>query len=93
MHPLDAERTGVDHGATVRVTTKRGTVEAILEVTDSMREGHISLPNGLGLRAEDATGTPGPGAAPNELTSAEDHDWLAGTPWHKHVPARVEAVG
>jgi anaerobic selenocysteine-containing dehydrogenase len=19
-------------------------------------------------------------------------DWLAGTPWHKHVPARIEAV-
>lgn len=22
-----------------------------------------------------------------------DHAWLAGTPWHKHVPARVEAIG
>lgn len=92
MHPLDAERVAVEDGARVRVTTKRGTVEAILEVTDTMREGHISLPNGLGLRAEDADGTRGPGVAPNELTSAEDHDWLAGTPWHKHVPARVEAV-
>jgi formate dehydrogenase len=28
--------------------------------------------------------------APNELTSREDRDFLAGTPWHKHVPARVE---
>ncbi len=32
------------------------------------------------------------GAAPNELTSGDDRDWLAGTPWHKHVPARIEAV-
>jgi hypothetical protein len=22
----------------------------------------------------------------------EDRDWLAGTPWHKHVPARIEAL-
>ena len=33
------------------------------------------------------------GVAPNELTASEDRDWLAGTPWHKHVPARLEAVG
>ena len=33
------------------------------------------------------------GVAPNELTAGEDRDWLAGTPWHKHVPARLEAVG
>jgi hypothetical protein len=30
--------------------------------------------------------------APNELTSSEDRDWLAGTPWHKHVRARVDVV-
>jgi hypothetical protein len=32
------------------------------------------------------------GVAPNELTASEDRDWVAGTPWHKHVGARVEAV-
>ena len=32
------------------------------------------------------------GVAPNELTASEDRDWLAGTPWHKHVRARIEAV-
>jgi len=32
------------------------------------------------------------GAAPNELTASEDRDRFAGTPWHKHVAARVEAV-
>ena len=30
------------------------------------------------------------GVAPNELTSVEDRDPFVGTPWHKHVPARVE---
>jgi hypothetical protein len=30
------------------------------------------------------------GIAPNELTSTEDRDPFVGTPWHKHVPARLE---
>ena len=28
----------------------------------------------------------------NELTVTEDRDWFAGTPFHKHVPARIQAV-
>ena len=32
------------------------------------------------------------GIAPNELTSSNWRDPFAGTPWHKHVPARVEAL-
>ena len=33
-----------------------------------------------------------PGVAPNALTSTDWRDAYAGTPWHKHVPARIEAV-
>ena len=44
----------------------------------------------------DFVGTDGalrvPGVAPNDLTSADWRDAYAGTPWHKHVPARIEAV-
>jgi hypothetical protein len=32
------------------------------------------------------------GIAPNSLTSADWRDPHMGTPWHKHVPARVEPV-
>ncbi len=32
------------------------------------------------------------GVAPNELTASEDRDWLAGTPWHKHTAAQIEAI-
>jgi hypothetical protein len=32
------------------------------------------------------------GVAANELTSLGWRDPLAGTPWRKHVPARVEAA-
>ena len=50
-------------------------------------------PNGQGLEYPDSSGERVVhGVAPNELTASEDRDWLAGTPWHKHVRARVEAV-
>ena len=49
------------------------------------------MPNGTGIRYTDATGaTSCRGVAPNELTDASRRDFLAGTPWHKHVPARLE---
>ena len=60
-----------------------------VEVSDRMQPGHVSLPNGLGLDYPDAGAT---GVAPNELTAGEDRDSFAGTPWHKHTPARVEAL-
>ncbi len=93
MSPGDAERLGVEGGDRVRITTKRGTAEAVVEVNDTLRDGHITLPNGHGLEYPDADGVRRvQGVAPNELTSSEDRDWLALTPWHKHVRARVEAV-
>ena len=63
---------------------------AVVEVTDTMRDGHISLPNGFGLGP--AGSSDAVGVAPNELTATEDRDWFAGTPHHKHVRARIEPV-
>ncbi len=93
MSPADAERLGIRSGGRARLTTKRAMVEVDVEISDTMQPGHVSLPNGLGL---DYPLDGGPrataGIAPNELTASEDRDWLAGTPWHKHVAARVEPV-
>ena len=58
-----------------------------------MLAGHASLPNGFGLDFVDGDGAGArPGVAPNSLTSTDWRDAYAGTPWHKHVPARIEAV-
>src|SRR5215468_8304272 len=93
MSPGDAQRLGVVNGGRVRVSTRRGSAEVAVEVSDRMQPGHVSLPNGLGLDFPDASGASVPtGVAPNELTRSEDRDWLAGTPWHKSTPARVEAL-
>jgi anaerobic selenocysteine-containing dehydrogenase len=94
VSPQDAERLGLAEGGRARLTTKRASVEVTVEISDRMQPGHVSLPNGLGLDYPGPDGTRlSAGAAPNELTASEDRDWLAGTPWHKHVPARVEAIG
>jgi anaerobic selenocysteine-containing dehydrogenase len=93
MSPADSDRLGVAAGDRVRVTSRRGSVEAQVEVTDIMQPGHVSLPNGLGLdELADDGRVIRTGAAPNDLTASDDRDWLAGTPWHKHVPARIEPV-
>jgi hypothetical protein len=53
----------------------------------------VALPNGQGVDYPDEGGEPVlTGVPTNELTSLEWRDPRAGTPWHKHVPARVEAV-
>jgi len=91
----DAEDLGVATGDIVRVTTKRGVAEAVAEVSEVMQAGHVSLPNGLGLDhpGDDEGPARVTGVAPNELTASEDRDPFAGTPWHKHVPARLERIG
>ncbi|BBX75375.1 molybdopterin-dependent oxidoreductase [Mycobacterium shinjukuense] len=87
----DAKNLGLVDGCRARITTATGTAEAVVEVTETMRAGHAALPNGFGLDYTDDSGHfVAPGVAPNELTATRWRDPYAGTPWHKHVPARIE---
>ena len=52
----------------------------------------MSLPNGQGVAYPSDDGVQVYGVPVNELTSSEDRDPVAGTPWHKHVRARLEVV-
>jgi anaerobic selenocysteine-containing dehydrogenase len=93
INPDDAGELGVGDGDRVRLSTKRGSVDVPVELSEMMQPGHVSLPNGLGLDHREEDGTlVRTGVAINELTSVDDGDWLAGTPWHKHVAARIEAL-
>jgi anaerobic selenocysteine-containing dehydrogenase len=95
INPADAAALGVGSGETVRLTTRRDSVIVPVEVSDTMQRGHVALPNGLGLGYPAASGAAGDittGIAPNELTASADRDPFVGTPWHKHVAARVERV-
>jgi anaerobic selenocysteine-containing dehydrogenase len=94
MSPGDALRLRVADGDLVRVETKRASAVATVEVTDTLQEGHVSLPNGRGVTYPDdgGDGSSVHGVAPNELTADDDRDWLALTPHHKHVRARISAL-
>ena len=93
IHPNDANDLDLENGDYVNITTKTGSGETYVEITDIQQPGFISLPNGVGI---DYTNLNGEriqiGIAPNELTATEDRDFFAGTPFHKYVPARVEKI-
>ena len=85
---------GLVDGGRARITTAAGSAEATVEVSEAMQPGHVSLPNGLGLDYVDDDGDdarPGRRAERAHL-DASSATRYAGTPWHKHVPARIEAV-
>ena len=48
LHPDDARRLGIADGGRARLTTKRGSVETAVEVTDTLQPGYVTLPNGMG---------------------------------------------
>ncbi|KKW64876.1 molybdopterin oxidoreductase [Mycolicibacterium elephantis] len=89
----DAETLGLSNGGRARITTAAGIAEATVEISEAMLPGHASLPNGYGLDFESEDGgTHVAGVAPNALTSTRWRDAYSATPWHKHVPARIEPV-
>lgn len=93
MAPADALRLGIPDGGSARITTRAGSAVARVELTETLQPGHVTLPNGFGVAYPGDDGRPVTrGVAPNELTSLQDKDWFAGTPLHKHVPARIEPV-
>ena len=93
VHPADAQAAGISNGARARVVTEAGSAEVVVAHDDRMHRGTLSLPNGLGLLYPNAKGEAEPtGVSPNELTLLRYKDKFFGTPFHKHVPARLEAV-
>ena len=88
VSPADADTYGLVDGGRALITTRRGSAAVLVEVNTRMRAGHMSLPNGMGVGTSDDVR----GVAPNELTDSAWCDTIAGTPFHKHVPARVEAI-
>ena len=94
VHPDDAARLGLSDGGVARVTSRVGTVDAAVEVTDSIRPGVVSLPHGWGhgqpgtrmrVAAERA------GVNSNILADHTAIDPLSGTSVLNGIP--VEIVG
>jgi anaerobic selenocysteine-containing dehydrogenase len=87
MHPADAEALKLKDGQQVRVTTEAGFEEIELEVTDTAKKGHVVIPHGFGMVYNGKKY----GANVNRLTKNTHRDQF-GTPIHRYVPCRVEAL-
>jgi anaerobic selenocysteine-containing dehydrogenase len=92
VSPSDAARIGVVDGGQARLTTKRASAIVAVAVDEAMAAGHLALPNGLGLDHLEGEQRIRTGVGPNEFTASEDRDPWVGTPWHKSIPARLEAI-
>jgi anaerobic selenocysteine-containing dehydrogenase len=93
VHPDDAATAGLTDGGWARCESKRGSAIVRVEVNDSVRRGLVTLPHGYGMEHPDGNGKRRrTGAHINELTSAEDRDPIAGTPYHKYISVRLTPV-
>ncbi len=95
MHPGDAQRAGIVDGGRARITSRVGSVEAVVEVTQDIRERVVSLPHGWGhgvrgtkmhVAAERA------GVNSNVLTDENQMDPLSGNSVLNGIPVTVAAV-
>ncbi len=87
IHPADADHLGLQTGDRAICRSARGQVEVTIERHDAIRPGVVTLPHGYGLRYAEGE-THGP--AINQLTDSAHRDPIAGTPFHKYVPVRIE---
>ena len=87
MNPADAEKYGFADKQKVKVITEAGEESLEVEVTEDARKGQVVIPHGFGLVYNGVK----VGANVNRLTKNTNRDRF-GTPIHRYVPCRVEAI-
>jgi len=96
MNPADAAPRHLQDASRVTVTSRAGSVEVPVRLTDSMMPGVVSLPHGYGHRVEGtrlSVAAGQAGASMNDLTDPAEIDPLSGTSVLSGVPVRVELAG
>lgn len=92
IHPDDAARLGLVDGASARIESSGGAIEAPAEITDTVRRGVVSLPHGWGHSRPGtrmAVAAAHPGANVNQLLDGTLLDPLSGTAVLNAVPVSV----
>ena len=95
LNPEDAAKLGLDDGGAAAVTSEVASVVAIVEITDVVPPGVVSLPHGWGHLVPGTWGPTAleqPGVNANLLTSAGGLDELSGTAVLNGIPVRVKAA-
>ena len=87
MNPADAEKYGFKNRQMVKVITEAGEETIEVEITENARKGQVIMPHGFGLVYNGVKY----GANVNRLTKNTHRDFV-GTPIHRYVPCRVEAL-
>lgn len=88
MNPSDAAKYNFKDGQIVRVTTEAESVDVELEITEESQKGTVCIPHGFGLEHNGTVC----GVNVNRLTKNTYRDRFAGTPIHRYVPCRVDAL-
>ncbi len=95
VNPGDAARLALDDGDTARVSSRVGSLEAPIEITDDIMVGVVSLPHGWGHDVEGtamAIAAKRPGVNSNILTDHQVLDPLSGNVALNAIPVTVAAV-
>jgi anaerobic selenocysteine-containing dehydrogenase len=93
VHPADLASLGVEAGGFVAIETKTGRLVARIAADDSLRPGVVALAHGFGQAYPDENGERVViGPRTNLITSSEDCDPIAATPYHKNVAVRLSAL-
>ncbi len=96
LHPVDAERLGIESGKFVRVRSRVGEIEVECSVTDEMMPGVVSLPHGYGHRLSgvrlSVAESKQPGACSNYLTDETVLDVPSGTHVANGIPVELTAA-
>ncbi len=95
MHPDDAARLGLVDGGHASITSRVGTVNAPVEVTDAVRPGVVSLPHGWGHDQPDTrmrVARERAGVNSNVLADHEAMDPLSGTSVLNGIPVEIVAL-
>ena len=92
INSKDATELGIETGDWVTCTSATGSVKIMTKVTDEVPVGVLSMPHGYGLQYGQATDAKQIGVMANLLTSTEDCDPLAKTPYHKNVAVKIVPI-
>lgn len=95
VHPSDAQRLGLSDGNSARVQARVGSVDALVEITDAIMPGVVSLPHGWGHddpQARLQVAAQQPGINSNRLTDEERLDPLSGNAVLNGIPVQVSAL-
>ena len=95
VNPDDARREGWNSGAQVRISSRGGSLQAELEVTDDMMPGVVSLPHGYGhgrAGVKTTVANNHPGVSCNTITEADYLDELSGNAALNGVQVTITAA-